>query len=81
MANTIELRSDIHRLIDKVNDVAILKAVKTILAKESGNRADWADALSSSLKAELDESILEADKGKTISHDEAMKQIKSRYNL
>lgn len=79
--NTITLKSDLHRLIDKVNDVDILKAVKIILAKESNNRPDWADSLNNTLKAELEKSILEADQGKTVSHEEAMKQIKNRYNL
>jgi hypothetical protein len=81
MMKVIELKSDLHRLVDKVNDIDILKAVRIILAKESEHKLDWADTLSDSLKVELEESILEADQGKTISHDEAMKQIKSRYNL
>jgi predicted transcriptional regulator len=45
------------------------------------NNQDWADTLSNDLKAELDESILEAEQGKTISHEEALKQIVNRYNL
>lgn len=77
----IELKSDLHRLIDKVNDVDILRAVKIILVKESEHKVDWADALSDGLKTELEESILEAEQGKTVSHDEALKQIRSRYNL
>jgi hypothetical protein len=77
----IELKSDLHRLVDKVNDIDILKAVRIILAKESEHKLDWADTLNNSLKAELEESILEADQGKTIVHDEAMKRIKNRYNL
>jgi hypothetical protein len=81
MMKAIELKSDLHRLVDKVNDIDILKAVRIILVKESEHKHDWADTLSDSLKAELEESILEADKEKTIPHDEAMKQIKSRYNL
>lgn len=59
----------------------ILKAVKIILTKESKNRFDWANAISDTLKLELDESICEADQGKTLTHEEAMKQIKNRYNL
>lgn len=76
----VELRSDLHRLIDKVNDVSILNAIKVILAKETEKKSDWADTLSDELRTELEESILEADKGKTISHDEAMSKIKNRYN-
>lgn len=79
--NALELKSDLHRLIDKINDVSILNAVKVLLAKESAIEEDWADSLSEDQKSELEESILEADQGKTITHEEAMKQIKSRYNL
>jgi predicted transcriptional regulator len=79
--NTIELKSDLHRLIDKVNDISLLKAIKIILAKETTKETDWADTLSEDLRHELEESIAEADQGKTISHEDAMKQIKSRYNL
>jgi RNA polymerase-binding transcription factor DksA len=77
----VQLKSDLHRLIDKVNDVDILKAVKTILTKESEHKSDWADSLSENLKTELQKSILEADQGKTVSDEEALKRIKSRYNL
>ena len=79
--NAIELKSDLHSLIDKVNDISILNAIKVILAKESTMEADWASTLSDSLKSELEESILEADQGKINTHDDAMKQIRSRYNL
>jgi hypothetical protein len=80
--NTIQLKSDLHRLIDKTSDIDVLKAAKIILTKESKNsKVDWADTLNSTLKNELEESISEADNGKTISHEEAMKQIKNRYNL
>jgi len=77
--NAVELKSDLHRLIDKINDVRILNAIKVILARETAKGYDWADTLSETLKTELEESIKEADHGKTISHEEAMKQIKSRY--
>ena len=77
----VELKSDLHRLIDKVNDIDILKAVRIILAKEAEHKPDWADTLCDSLKEELEDSILEADQGKTISDDEAMKKIKCRYSL
>lgn len=79
--NALELKSDLHNLVDKVNDISILNAIKVILTKETEKSYDWADSLSEPLKAELEASILEADQGKTISHEEAMKQVKNRYNL
>ncbi len=32
--NTIELKNDLHSLIDKINDATILNAIKTILSKQ-----------------------------------------------
>ena len=78
---TIEIKTDLHLLIDNINDEGILNAVRTILSKQIKNRTDWADELSDELREELEESILEASKCTVISHTEAMKQIKIRYNL
>ena len=79
--DTIELKSDLHQLIERANDLSILEAIKIILSKESIRKGDWADTLNDSQKEELEASIKEADQGETISHAEAMQQIKDRYNL
>ena len=79
--NIQNLKADLHHLIDNTNEESILKAIKTILLKQNESSTDWADDLSDTLRSELEESISEADEGKTISHEEAMKRIKSRYNL
>jgi hypothetical protein len=78
---TREIKADLHFLFDNINDEGILNAVRTILSKQIKNRTDWADEVSDELREELEESILEAKKGLVISHQEAMKQIKIRYNL
>ena len=79
--NIQNLKADLHHLIDNTNEESILKAIKTILSKQNESSKDWADDLSDNLRSELEESISEADEGKTISHEEAMKRIKSKYNL
>ncbi len=79
--NAIDLKSDLHQLIEKANDLNILQAVKVILSKESVRNTDWADTISDSLREELEASIEEADQGKTISHADARQQIRNRYNL
>jgi hypothetical protein len=79
--NAVQLKTDLHNLIDKADDLNILQAVKIILAKESRTQIDWAETISISLKEELEASIEEADQGKNISHEEAMRQIKNRYDL
>lgn len=79
--NAIELKSDIHQLVERINDLNILQAIKVILSKEAVIGIDWADTLSDTLKEELETSIEEADQGKTIPHAEAVRQINNRYNL
>jgi hypothetical protein len=76
-----EIKTDLHSLIDNINDESILNAVRTILTKQIKSKVDWADELNMSLRKELEESILEANEGAVISHEAAMKQIKIRYNL
>ena len=79
--NALELKSDLHQLIDSANDLNILQAIKIILSKDSIKQMDWADSIDNSLKEELEISINEADEGKTMSHTHAMQQIHRRYQL
>ncbi len=76
--NQTELKTDLHQLIENVDDKNILEAIKTILTKRASTNNDWFDELSYDLKAALDESVDEANQGKTISHQEAMQQIKTQ---
>jgi hypothetical protein len=59
----------------------ILTAVPDIPSKQTNNRTDWANDLSEELRKELEKSLIEARKGKMISHEDAMKQIKRQYKL
>lgn len=79
--NTSEIKADLHLLIENINDETILNAVRTILSKQSKRKTDWADELSDELRIELEKSLVEADKGRIMSHEDAMNQIKTRYNL
>lgn len=79
--NTSEIKADLHLLIENINDETILNAVRTILSKQSKRKTDWADELSDELRIELEKSLVEADKGQIMSHEDAMNQIKTRYNL
>lgn len=42
---------------------------------------DFWDELCDEQKAEIEESIAQADRGEVISHEEVMARIKERYNL
>lgn len=78
--NTIELKSDLHNLIDKVNDISILNALKVILSKQV-NDGDFWDDLPLSVKQSIDESIKQSERGETVSHEEVMKDVKLKYGL
>jgi hypothetical protein len=78
---TSEIKADLHLLVENINDETILIAVRTILSKQSKRKTDWADELSDELRIELEKSLVEADKGQIMSNEDAMDQIKTRYNL
>ncbi len=79
--NATELKSDLHKLIDKISDLNLSQAIKVILLRESENDEDRALRSSNDLIKELEASIEEANQNKTISHNEALRQIKKRYSL
>lgn len=81
MMTTHEIKADLYKLIDKINDETLLNAVRTILSKQSKNKTDWANELTEELRTALEASLSDSEKGKIIGHEDAMKQIKIRYNL
>jgi len=74
-----ELKSDLHRLIDMVNDENTLYQIHSILEGQIEPEHDWADDLSDNLREALEISLVESEKGNGISHEEAMKLINARY--
>jgi predicted transcriptional regulator len=81
--NTLDLKSDLYALIDKIEDIDILREIKTLLVKKlkSEEGIDFWEKLPDALKLEIEESIKEADRGEVIEHEEVMKQIKEKYKL
>lgn len=78
--NTLELKSDLHNLIDKVTDVTILKVIKAILSKEIGENDFW-DELPESVKESIELSLDQASRGETISHEQVLQEMRTRYGL
>lgn len=74
--NVIELKSNLHHLIDKINDKSILNAVRTILSKQVEKSADWWDTISNEERAEIEQGLAEADQGEVIPHEEIMAKYK-----
>lgn len=74
--NVIELKSNLHHLIDKINDKSILNAVRTILSKQVEKSDDWWDTISNEERTEIEQGLAEADQGEVIPHDEVMAKYK-----
>lgn len=74
--NVIELRSDLHNMIDKITDSNILNAVKTLLSERTAAQTDWWDIISDEERAEIEEGLAEADRGDVISHEDVMAKYK-----
>jgi len=79
--STLELKSNLHDLIEDIEDNDILSAVYLLLAKQQ-NKADekdfW-DELPEYVKAGIEEGLAQSERGEGIPHDEVMKQIQAKY--
>lgn len=78
--DTIELKSDLHGLIDRISDNNVLQAVKVLLTNKS-EKTDWFDDLSEEEQKLIEQGISEADDGELITHEEIMAEVKKRYNI
>ncbi len=74
--DVIELRTDLHNMIDKITDSNILSAVKTLLSGKTATQTDWWDTISDEERAEIEQGLAEADRGEVIPHKEVMAKYK-----
>lgn len=72
--DVIELRTDLHNMIDKITDSNILNAVKTLLSGKTSTQTDWWDTISDEERAEIKQGLAEADRGEVVPHEEVMKK-------
>jgi predicted transcriptional regulator len=70
---------ELVQMILNTEKPAVLAKVEAVFKKEKG--ADWWDELGEDLKAELEESLAEADRGELIPHEEVMKEVRAKYKL
>ena len=71
--DTIELKLDLHHLIDKVNDITILNAIKTILSNQASDVDFWDDLLLS-VQELVKRGMMQAKNGQTKEHRVVMKK-------
>ena len=73
--STSELKSNLHHLIDQIDDNSILRAVYKLLSeKGSGAQEDWWEQLSENYKDLIEQGLKELDEGKGIPHEEVMRK-------
>lgn len=77
---TVELKTELISLIEKIEDNKVLNAIYVLLTKQSAieKKADFWDELPESVKNDIDEAIAECERGEGIPHKEAMKQIRAK---
>ena len=72
-----KLKATIYKKVDQLNDETFLQMVEEVVtAYSSASQKDILDELTPDQKQRLQESIQQADKGKTISNDEVKQKAK-----
>jgi predicted transcriptional regulator len=74
--DVIELRTDLHNMIDKISDSNILQAVKTLLSSKNLSEADWWETIDEAERAQIEQGLNEAERGEVISHEDVMAKYK-----
>ena len=74
--DVIQLRTDLHNMIDKITDSDVLNAVKTLLSGKTIERLDWWDTISEEERIEIMQGLSEEDKGEVIPHEKVMDKYK-----
>lgn len=79
---TADLKIDLHRLIDQIEDSRLLQAVYIILSRETaeGKVSDW-NKLSEVEKQAITEGLDDIENGRVSTHEEVMARIRSKYKI
>ena len=79
--STTELKYNLVKLIESINDNRTLQALYTLLSKKVATEIDFWDQLSDEEKKGIEEGLAQIERGETIPHEEVMAEIKLKYNL
>lgn len=74
-----KLKSELHSIIDQVNDEATLYQARSILKAQLDPDHDWADEISDDFRAAIEEGIADADAGRIVSHEEVKKVFREKF--
>lgn len=77
---TAELKLNLHKLIDGVQDNSILEAVYTLLSKANVNTEDdWYNSLPDEIKASIERGISEADNKQYVPYTEVKAKVNKLF--
>ncbi|PID92453.1 MAG: hypothetical protein CSA96_03000 [Bacteroidetes bacterium] len=77
----VELRTDLHNMIDKISDSNVLNAVKTLLAGKAAAQEDWWDEVSEEDRKAIEEGLEQLDRGEYLTRSEVREKIQEKYKL
>ena len=78
---TAEGKTNLHQIIDSIEDNSLLNRVYLILSKLilKKDAVDFWDELSPEEKASIEEGIAEADRGEFVPHENVLREIQEKY--
>jgi len=81
MLSSVEIKSEIHNMVENIHDLDILRAIRVLLSKQNtiSTQTDFWDELPDSIKNKLDNSIKQADEGKMSTHDEVKRRLNIKF--
>ncbi len=68
-----KVKSDLYALIEQTNDMKVLEAIRVLLQKNIQDHDFW-DQLTDFQKESIEKGLTQIEQGKTIAHEEVMKQ-------
>lgn len=74
----VELKSNLHKLIDDISNESVLKAHHELLVRELELERDKIE-LSETHLAAINKGIKQIDNGEYYTHEEVMSKLKSKY--
>ena len=78
----VEVKTALHKLIDKTEDLNVLKSFLLILNKISDKKeTDFWDVISEEEKESIEKGLSQAKKGELISNDDVLREVREKYGL
>nr|WP_294861132.1 hypothetical protein [uncultured Fluviicola sp.] len=78
--STAELRLDLHKMIEGINDRTTLSAVYAFLSSNKElPKSDWGDSISEEEEASLLEGLKHESNGQVKPHDEILEKHRKRF--